>query len=101
MASQVQASLAAMDRLSDVLESNPAISDSVESIELQPESDGIIFEDVTFSYIPGTQVLKSVNLEIKPGELVAVVGHTGAGKTTLAALINRFYELSCCSHINI
>ncbi len=92
MASQVQASLAAMDRLSDVLESTPAISDSIESIELFDESDGIVFDDVTFSYIQDTPVLKSVNLEIKPGELVAVVGHTGAGKTTLAALINRFYD---------
>ncbi len=92
MASQVQASLAAMDRLSDVLESKPAIANTPESIDLLEESDGITFDDVTFSYIEHTEVLKAVNFEIKPGELVAVVGHTGAGKSTLAALVNRFYD---------
>ncbi|MGY5874872.1 MAG: ABC transporter ATP-binding protein, partial [Candidatus Thorarchaeota archaeon] len=92
MASQVQASLAAMDRLSDVFESKPAIANTPESIELLEESDGITFDDVTFSYLEDTQVLKAVNFEIRPGELVAIVGHTGAGKTTLAALVNRFYD---------
>lgn len=92
MFSQVQASLAAMDRISDVLESDRAIIDSPEAIPLNPENDGIVFDSVTFSYIEGTEVLKDVSFEILPGELVAVVGHTGAGKTTLAALVNRFYD---------
>ncbi|UCE09706.1 MAG: ABC transporter ATP-binding protein [Candidatus Thorarchaeota archaeon] len=92
MASQVQASLAAMDRISDVLESKPSIADALESVPLRPESDGIKFEDVTFSYVEGTEVLRDATFEIKPGEMVAVVGHTGAGKTTLAALVNRFYD---------
>lgn len=91
-ATQVQASMAAMDRISDVLESKPAIADKTKAAELQPESDGITFENVTFSYVKGTPVLKDVAFSISRGETVAVVGHTGAGKTTLAALINRFYD---------
>ncbi len=92
MFAQVQASLAAMDRISDVLESKRAIDDTPEAVPLELESDGITFDDVTFSYIKDTPVLKNVSFEILPGELVAVVGHTGAGKTTLAALVNRFYD---------
>ncbi len=92
MASQVQASLAAMDRISDVLESKPAIADSPESTDLLEESDGITFDNVTFSYVKDTPVLKAISFKILPGELIAIVGHTGAGKTTIASLINRFYD---------
>lgn len=92
MATQVQASLAAMDRVSDVLESKPAIVDAPNAQPLLPKSDGIYFNDVTFEYVKETPVLKDVSFAINPGETVAVVGHTGAGKTTLAALVNRFYD---------
>ncbi|MFW9883711.1 MAG: ABC transporter ATP-binding protein [Candidatus Thorarchaeota archaeon] len=92
MATQVQASLAAMDRISDVLESKRAIDDLEYAVPLSETSDGIRFENVTFEYVLETPVLKNVNLAIEPGATVAVVGHTGAGKTTLAALINRFYD---------
>ncbi|MFX0196972.1 MAG: ABC transporter ATP-binding protein [Candidatus Hodarchaeota archaeon] len=91
-ATQVQASLAAMDRISDVLEATPAIKNQPNALPLRAESDGIRFEDLTFSYDGNIPVLKNVNFAIEPGEMVAVVGHTGAGKTTLAALINRFYD---------
>ena len=92
MATQVQSSLAAMDRVSDVLESKPAITDKSDAIQLMPESDGIYFNDVTFEYVKDTPVLKKVNFSIDPGKTVAIVGHTGAGKTTIAALVNRFYD---------
>ncbi|NHI82682.1 MAG: ABC transporter ATP-binding protein [Candidatus Thorarchaeota archaeon] len=90
--SRVQASMAAMDRISDVLESKPAISDNESAAELRDDSDGITFDDLSFSYIEGIPVLRNVSFHIRPGELVALVGHTGAGKTTIASLINRFYD---------
>ena len=92
MATEVQTSLAAMDRISDVIDSKRAIADQPEVVSLKKESDGIRFENVTFSYVEGTPVMKNVTLSIEPGEIVAIVGQTGAGKTTFASLINRFYD---------
>jgi ATP-binding cassette subfamily B protein len=92
MATQVQASLAAMDRVSDVLDSKPAITDTPDAIPLLEENDGINFKDVVFEYVKDTPVLKNVTFSINPGETVAIVGHTGAGKSTIAALVNRFYD---------
>jgi ATP-binding cassette subfamily B multidrug efflux pump len=60
---------------------------------LIPLTGDVCFEDVTFSYAPGKPVLKSVSLYAKPGQKIALVGSTGAGKTTVANLINRFYDV--------
>ena len=92
MATEVQTSLAAMDRISDVIDSKRAIADQPEVVSLKKESDGVRFENVTFSFVEDKPVLKNVNLSIEPGETVALVGHTGAGKTTFASLVNRFYD---------
>lgn len=89
---QIQASLAAMDRISDVIEAEPTLTEAVDAVPLMTSSDGIAFEDVTFSYIKDTEVLSEVSFMIEPGTTVAIVGATGAGKTTVAALINRFYD---------
>jgi len=89
---QVQASLGAMDRISDVLESKRALTESPSAVPLEKESDGIVFENVTFSYLSGSEVLQDVNFKISTGETVAIVGKTGAGKSTIASLINRFYD---------
>lgn len=89
---QIQASLAAMDRISDVLDAEPTLVEADDAIPLNPSSDGITFENVTFSYIEETEVLKDVSFKIEPGKTVAIVGATGAGKTTVATLINRFYD---------
>ncbi len=92
MVTQFQAALSSMDRLMDVLEAEPTITDSINATPLKPSNDGITFDQVSFAYIEDTEVLKDATFEVQPGELVAIVGHTGAGKTTIAALINRFYD---------
>nr|KXH72192.1 MAG: hypothetical protein AM325_01590 [Candidatus Thorarchaeota archaeon SMTZ1-45] len=89
---QIQASLAAMDRISDVIDAKPTLIEASDAVPLDSSSDGITFENVTFSYVNGTDVLKDVSFKIEPGSTVAIVGATGAGKTTITALINRFYD---------
>jgi len=63
-------------------------------VELVPLKGNIQFKDVDFGYVSGTKVLKKINLYAKPGQKIAFVGSTGAGKTTITNLINRFYEIS-------
>jgi len=92
MATQFQASMASMDRILDVLEAPPTIKDARTAKPLKESSDGITFDNVTFAYAKGVEVLKHVSFTIPRGETVAIVGHTGAGKTTIASLINRFYD---------
>lgn len=89
---QIQASLAAMDRISDVIDAKPALVESKDATPLEYSSDGITFDHVTFSYAEDTEVLRDVSFKIEPGATVAIVGATGAGKTTIASLINRFYD---------
>lgn len=64
-----------------------------ENSQLIPLKGDVRFEDVTFSYVPGKPVLRNVSLYAKPGQMIAFVGSTGAGKTTLTNLINRFYDV--------
>ena len=61
---------------------------------LTAEGGHVIFEDVTFSYSPDRPLIEHLNLEVKPGQTVAIVGPTGAGKTTLVNLLMRFYDLN-------
>ncbi len=58
-----------------------------------PVEGGVVFENVNFSYVPEKQVLKNINVYAKPGQKIAFVGSTGAGKTTITNLINRFYDI--------
>ena len=91
-ATQLQASLAAFDRLVDIQESKPSITDLETAQEVDLQNPSISFENVFFSYSPNEIVLNNINFNIKPGENVALVGHTGAGKTTISALLMRFYD---------
>ncbi|HHY34422.1 MAG TPA: ABC transporter ATP-binding protein [Firmicutes bacterium] len=87
----LQQALAAADRYFQVLDTMPEISDAPGAREIGRLQGSIVFENVSFQYddIP---VLKDINLEIKPGQMVALVGPTGVGKTTMANLIPRFYD---------
>lgn len=88
----LQTTLAACDRVFSILNAEPEADD--ENAQAAPKSikGEIAFEDVSFSYNTDTQVLKDVDFTIKPGEKIAVVGATGAGKTTIISLLLRFYE---------
>jgi len=83
---------AAVLKLRTLLETEPSVEESPGAIELPPIEGEILFEDVSFGYEEGSLVIHDVNLRIAPGETVAFVGPTGAGKSTLAKLITRFYD---------
>ncbi|MEC9273016.1 MAG: ABC transporter ATP-binding protein [Chloroflexota bacterium] len=92
--SQLQRAMAAGVRIFEVLDLKPEVMDKPDAIEL-PEINGEIkFEDVSFQYVKDVKVLKEINLHIKPGENVALVGSTGAGKSTLVTLIHRFADVT-------
>ena len=92
--SQLQRAMAAGVRIFEVLDLKPEVVDKPDAIEL-PEINGEIkFEDVNFQYVKDVKVLKEINLHIKPGENVALVGSTGAGKSTLVTLIHRFADVT-------
>ena len=92
--SQLQRAMAAGVRIFEVLDLKPEVMDKSDAIEL-PEINGEIkFEDVNFQYVKDVKVLKEINLHIKPGENVALVGSTGAGKSTLVTLIHRFADVT-------
>ncbi len=89
-----QSAFAAAERVFELVDTVPDIRDAADADEL-PVLDGRVnFEDVTFAYEAGRPVLQNIHLEAEPGQTVAVVGPTGAGKSTLVSLIPRFYEVS-------
>ena len=92
--SQLQRAMAAGVRIFEVLDLKPEVVDKPDAIELPEIQGGIKFEDVNFQYVADIDVLKEINLTIKPGENVALVGSTGAGKSTLVTLIHRFADVT-------
>ncbi|MGB9499930.1 MAG: ABC transporter ATP-binding protein [Dissulfuribacterales bacterium] len=90
----VQRGLAASDRIFDILEAESEIKDPIHPKAVQPGSHRITFDDVSFSYDGTETVLKNINLDVTPGEVVALVGMSGGGKTSLVNLIPRFYDVT-------
>ena len=93
MYTQLQRSMASGSRIFDLLDWEPDLVDEVDARALPAIKGEIEFKNVSFSYVDGEDVLKDVNVHIKPGEVVAVVGPTGAGKTTMISLMSRFYDV--------
>jgi ATP-binding cassette subfamily B protein len=91
--SQFQAGLAAMERIFGLMEVESEVKQADDPIILDNLHGEIEFKNMDFWYKENEPVFKNFSLKIKPGEKVALVGHTGAGKTTIASLINRFYEI--------
>ena len=90
----VRKGLASMERINKILEAENPIQDPASPEKLDSFTDSIRFEDVSFSYDGGKQILSHVNLEIPRGRMVAIVGESGAGKSTLVDLIPRFWDVT-------
>jgi len=89
----VQSAFAGGERIFSILDTESAVEDSPDALPM-PEIQGHVkFDNVTFRYGDGPIVLENFNLEIQPGETIAIVGDTGAGKTTIVNLLNRFYDV--------
>jgi ATP-binding cassette, subfamily B, multidrug efflux pump len=92
MYNSIQAALAGAERVFEILDT-PAEVDPAGALAALDQIEGSVrFEDVRFSYVEGTPVIKDMSLQARPGETIALVGPTGAGKTTLVNLLSRFYE---------
>jgi ATP-binding cassette subfamily B protein len=89
---QAQRATASGERIFQVLDEPEEVADRPDAVELPAGPGRIRFEGVSFEYLPGQPVLSGVDLELEPGRTVAVIGHTGSGKTTLTALVPRFYD---------
>ena len=89
----LQRAMASGTRIFDLLDARPDLVDKPDAIEMPRLKGEIEFKNVSFRYLPDEPVLEDVSVHIQPGETVAIVGPTGAGKTTFVSLLNRFYEV--------
>src|SRR5258707_6800420 len=83
---------AALDKITDVLDEEPEVLDAPGAVALPHVRGHVRFEGVRFTYERGDEVLHGIDLDVPPGTTVALVGHTGAGKSTIAKLLARFYD---------
>ena len=94
MYTEIQRAMASGARIFELIDVQPEIEDSVGAKQIVEAKGEIEFKDVNFSYIPGSEIIHSLNLKINSGEMVAIAGRTGAGKSSIASLVNRFYEVT-------
>ncbi len=89
----IQAALAGAERVFEILDTKPEIADPPDAVALQSIHGDVTFEHVKFGYRPDAPIIKDMTLEAKAGQIIALVGPTGAGKTTIVNLLTRFYEI--------
>lgn len=90
---QIQTALAAAERIARMLQITPSVTEAPNPMHLRNFAGRVTFDHVEFGYEPGTSVIRDVNVDIPPGQSVAIVGATGAGKTSLVGLLARFYDV--------
>ncbi|WP_409288523.1 ABC transporter ATP-binding protein [Peribacillus sp. SCS-37] len=86
--------MAGFKRFTELIDQDPDVKDAPSAFDAGSLSGSILFDDISFSYEGNKPVLKGINLEIHPGETIAFVGPSGAGKTTICSLIPRFYDVT-------
>lgn len=86
-------SVSSAQRVFEILDTEPDVKEQEEAVRLEPVRGHISFDEVTFGYDPVRQILKGISFEIQPGEMIGLVGPSGAGKTTVINLIARFYDV--------
>ncbi|MGB7604340.1 MAG: ABC transporter ATP-binding protein [Lutisporaceae bacterium] len=91
---QFQKGMTGFERFLEIMDTEPDIKDKEDSVELGAVQGKVVFDNVSFKYDEGVHVLKGVDLTLKPGETVALVGPSGGGKSTLCSLIPRFYDVT-------
>ena len=91
---QLQRAMAGGQRIFEVLDTRPEIVDAPDAIDLPDIRGEVTFEQVSFEYLPDVEVLHDVDLRVAAGEAIALVGPTGAGKSTFTALVARFYDVT-------
>jgi ABC-type multidrug transport system fused ATPase/permease subunit len=91
---QAQRATASGERIFEVIDETEDVADGPGARELPPGDGRVVFEDAAFAYAAGRPVLEEIDLEIEPGTTIALIGHTGSGKTTLASLVPRFYDVT-------
>jgi len=89
----MQSTIASAERVFELLDEKEEIPDSKDAVPLLKSTGHIRFNNVSFRYSPDVELIEDMNLEVQPGQMVAIVGPTGAGKTTLVNLLMRFYEI--------
>lgn len=90
---QLITNLSGAERIFEIIDTTPTITDATHTLQLHDVKGEVTFEHVTFSYDGTTNVLEDLSFKVLPGETIALVGPTGAGKTTIVNLISRFYDL--------
>jgi ATP-binding cassette subfamily B protein len=90
----IQAALAGAERVFEIIDTPGEVDDAPDALSLENVHGHVRFENVNFGYQPDTPIIKNMSLEAKSGEIVALVGPTGAGKTTIINLLTRFYEIN-------
>lgn len=91
---ELQNALACASRLFELIEEEPQIPEPADAVELTDVKGTVGLNDVSFSYVPDKKLIEGLNLNVKPGQRIAIVGPTGCGKTTIINLLMRFYDVN-------